>query len=724
MLEKFQTATGNMSEDDGGSLIVDVNVTSFDREYLHWSFIVMEVAAIVVIVIGDIFMLMMFFTRKLLGQSTNILVFSVAIGDLVTGLLALPLAMMQKILVEPSDFLCKGYFYFANVSKTAVGYTILLLAMERVIAVLVHTFRILPPGRCLFFASLTWFFAAAYNIWSVVIYDVEVVTLVSAPERRTKDLFLCFASSRFMYLHDIFEILNPLVTFVIPTVCSSLLFVYFVWNKKEADKPGRPYKSSKSVVIFTFALLVSFASSHLPWEIATLVMSYDATRHYSRQLVSVKVLHLMSFLRGFWDIFIFGAFRHYVCKKEKALAHFREQRSLQVQRSSLAIPLTDRAMSTSLLDSDPSVSRRYSSDVSRRPSAFDDGPSCVHIEQTHLGSSLHPNQSVQLLHPHQPILETENEKTACYKQQEQQHQLHQHHHLGSSLLPRKSLDGEITLAKPGSDIDGEKTILVPVVTVGYLIPRSPCAVDPIRNFVFPPAKCGLDRRMSTPIRHRFGSSEGIQESKEGGDSVSELQTYRKRVLFNRRKSCGDKSAVTKHLSQRQYQLLQRQKQQNEENQTDILTSDIPQEYCNLETKSKLLNVDKITSDVTISFEDPSLASSVQINAPCIASISTSLSTSSLNETCVSKEEKLFAKIQTDPTSCVPDRGSSKTLQTSLSSGHICQKTQSGGLSSSPDRPNSLSVSSRSLTFVRRNSNHLHVPTLAPSFVPRHAYSSD
>ncbi|XP_035829145.1 uncharacterized protein LOC118478868 isoform X2 [Aplysia californica] len=86
--------SGNMSNHD--LPLVDVNVTSFDREYLHWSLIIVEVGAVVVIVIGDISMLMMFFTRKLLGQSTNILVFSVAIGDLVTGLLTLPLAMLQK----------------------------------------------------------------------------------------------------------------------------------------------------------------------------------------------------------------------------------------------------------------------------------------------------------------------------------------------------------------------------------------------------------------------------------------------------------------------------------------------------------------------------------------------------------------------------------------------------------------------------------------------------
>ena len=79
------------------SPVVYGNVTSFDREYLHWSLIIVEVGAVVVIVIGDIFMLMMFFTRKLLGQSTNILVFSVAIGDLLSGLLALPLAMVQKV---------------------------------------------------------------------------------------------------------------------------------------------------------------------------------------------------------------------------------------------------------------------------------------------------------------------------------------------------------------------------------------------------------------------------------------------------------------------------------------------------------------------------------------------------------------------------------------------------------------------------------------------------
>lgn len=352
----------------------------------------------------------------------------------------------------------------------------------------------------MFFASLTWFFSAAYNIWSVVIYDVKFVQLTS--DRRSKNLFLCFASTRFMYLHDIFEVLNPIVTFTFPALSSSLLFIYFIRNKQEADKPGRPYKSSKSVVIFTFALLVSFVASHLPWEIATLVLNYHAEEHNTRQLVSLKILHLLSFSRGFWDIFIFGGFRHYVCKKEKALAHFREQRSLHVQRTSLAIPFQDRGMSTSLLDSDPSVSRRYSSDVSRRPSALDD-ISC-HFE-------------------------------------------HNHEQLQND---QESLQRHLNTQVPSED-------MVQVVTVGYLIPRSPCASDNRRQFLFPSdnepcREHKVQTSRGLPGKTLFGSCEAIQEMSEDGDFLAALSTQTRKPFHLRRKSCGDKASHMQklHLHQR------------------------------------------------------------------------------------------------------------------------------------------------------------------------------
>lgn len=64
-------------------------------ELAWWAWLVMEVGVAAVIVIGDVSLLMLFFTRKLLGQSTNILVFSIAVADLMTGLFVLPLDVMQ-----------------------------------------------------------------------------------------------------------------------------------------------------------------------------------------------------------------------------------------------------------------------------------------------------------------------------------------------------------------------------------------------------------------------------------------------------------------------------------------------------------------------------------------------------------------------------------------------------------------------------------------------------
>lgn len=67
----------------------------YSAELVWWAWVLAEVVVAAVIVVGDVSLLMMFFTRKLLGQSTNILVFSVAIADLMTGLLVLPLDLLQ-----------------------------------------------------------------------------------------------------------------------------------------------------------------------------------------------------------------------------------------------------------------------------------------------------------------------------------------------------------------------------------------------------------------------------------------------------------------------------------------------------------------------------------------------------------------------------------------------------------------------------------------------------
>lgn len=317
---------------------------------------------------------------------------------------------------DESGYMCKSYFYFSNVSKTAVIYSVAMLAMERIFAAISTTFRILSPGRCLFFSSLTWFFAAAYNIWSVVLYDirrlrsahahtdVETGSGVSAAEGGTEEessmtsssafswfsysrgsssAYVCYSSSRFEYLTDIFVVLDFLVTFLAPVLAAYILFGVFWKNRKAVRAPGRPYRSSTSVIVFIFALLVCFTFSHVLIEVVTLVMrKRGLTKAESGDLKLYKASQLLSFTRGFWDVFIFGMFRHYVCRKERALAFFRESRygqdgslgaSTAVRAGErgdggpsspltcLTVPNTGPPPSTSLLDSDQELTPHASS---------------------------------------------------------------------------------------------------------------------------------------------------------------------------------------------------------------------------------------------------------------------------------------------------------------------------------------------------------------------------
>jgi uncharacterized membrane protein YgcG len=154
---------------------------------------------------------------------------------------------------------------------------------------------------------------------------------------------VCFSSTRFQKLVDIFVVLDFFITFLLPFLASSLLFAVFWRRRRDTRAPGRPYRSSTSVIIFTFALLVSFFVCHVPLELVALHVhrntairsddvsmnavyrKSDVTSPDHADFLVYKMCQLVSFTRGFWDVFIFGVFRHYVCRKERALASFRDQ---------------------------------------------------------------------------------------------------------------------------------------------------------------------------------------------------------------------------------------------------------------------------------------------------------------------------------------------------------------------------------------------------------------
>ena len=352
----------NMSEEERALNMTLVNGRNFEQK-MPWFFLVLEVTLNIIVVLGDISLLFLYFTRKLLGQATNILVFSVAVGDLMTAVVTMPLDIAQKFVFDLSPYLCKSYYYFSNVAKTAIAFSILFLATERILASLDHTLRPLSAGRCLFFTSLIWFFAASYNIWSVVLYHTQYYVFQEEP---LTHVALCFISIQFMHVFKVFVVLDFLVMFLLPSLGTLCLFVVFVSKKTTTYQPGRPYRPSISVIVFTFALYVCFVVCHFPLEVTMFLIDYNSALILINDASAFRLFQLFSFSRGFWDLFIFGTFRHYICRKEKVLAQMRDQRAVVQNHGKLSLEIPVQPYSTSLLDSDQEISQRMSSGDSRR----------------------------------------------------------------------------------------------------------------------------------------------------------------------------------------------------------------------------------------------------------------------------------------------------------------------------------------------------------------------
>ncbi|XP_012945375.1 mucin-5AC [Aplysia californica] len=207
---------------------------------------------------------------------------------------------------------------------------------------------------------------------------------------------------------------------------------------------------------------------------------------------------------------------------------------MHVQRSNLAIPVLDRPLSTSLLDSDPSVSRRYSSDIpSRRPSALDEAYSkCLQpdsrpegVPQSLLQTLNRPDEEQTVNGNYSSTIITTTTTTT------------------SSSSPYH-LAPTTTTTAPSTH---EETIVV--ITQGYLMPRSPCvSSDNNSLFQFPPRIVdGVHYRIDRSSSYG-GNATGSCHSLDKGDeqtdrvAVEYLPGIPGKTPFSfRRKSCGDKA---------------------------------------------------------------------------------------------------------------------------------------------------------------------------------------
>lgn len=309
---------------NNSSISPNVTFTNVTRDNEHglenyqYSLFLTNIVICCVNLVGNLAVLILICKRRLLGRTTNVFVFSLAMADTVCCTGAIPYNLMLALDMNMSVYLCKGYFYTLCISRTAVSYTVILLTTEKILNIL-HPSRFITAGRCMFFISLVWFFSTAYNIWTVVfytIYDYDKIAYIeymmdAASIRYGKK---CFFSNRFNALREIFLTLDFTMLFVIP--CAILAIEFCMILRKQHGTFKQRFETYYYIMRFIWFIFLVYLICHLPFEIGTLVKGgrRDLSEYTS---MFYEISATLYYTRGILYVTVYIYFKQYVCRRSR-----------------------------------------------------------------------------------------------------------------------------------------------------------------------------------------------------------------------------------------------------------------------------------------------------------------------------------------------------------------------------------------------------------------------
>lgn len=288
--------------------------------------IFMEAGTSVLLVFGNGFTIALVQKRKLLGRSTNVFVFSIAVADFLNGAISIPSHILSITYKgELSIYMCKCYTFVSYLSKTVVPYTVVFMSMEKAMRILCPTKEIVTVARCMFCTSLLWFFAASFNIWCVVLFTTEShKRRKEIGEFETTSLSRCVLDERFDYLHFPFLYIDLIVLCIIPLLLTVIIFLILVRNYFTV------LKERILTYFFVIKLLIALFSviviCHVPLEVMIVLDRIYSDKSTLWPLI-VNCCITISFTRGIWNLLIYGYFKHYVCRK-RHLASIRASNNI------------------------------------------------------------------------------------------------------------------------------------------------------------------------------------------------------------------------------------------------------------------------------------------------------------------------------------------------------------------------------------------------------------
>lgn len=274
----------------------------------------MEAGTSVFLIAGNGFTLALIQKRKLLGRSTNIFVFSIAVADFLNGAVSIPAHILSITYKgELSIYMCKCFTFVSYMSKTVVPYTVVFMSAEKTMRILCPTKEIVTVARCMFCTSLLWFFSASFNIWCVILFTTQENKRHSEIGFfETSSLSRCVLDQRFDYLHVPFLSIDLIILCIVPLSSTIIIFIIL------ARSYFTVLKERIITYFFVIKLLIALYSvifvCHIPLEIIILLDKMNSDGSPIWPLI-VNCAIMFSFTRGIWNLLIYGYFKHYVCRK-------------------------------------------------------------------------------------------------------------------------------------------------------------------------------------------------------------------------------------------------------------------------------------------------------------------------------------------------------------------------------------------------------------------------
>ena len=329
----------NSSMDPNVSLQQASNDNEEGLKGYQYSLYLTNIVICTVNLIGNFVVLVLICKRRLLGRTTNVFVFSLAMADAVCCSGAIPYNIILLLEKPMSVYLCKTYFYTLCISRTAVSYTLVLLTTEKILNIL-NPSRFITAGRCLFFISLVWFFSAAYNIWTIVfytIYDSDTIPPIQLLMDSTIGMYgkTCFFSHRFRFLQTIFLSLDISVLFLIP--CGILTLQFCCVIRKQHGSIKQRFETYCYIMRFLVFIFFVFIACHTPFEIATMTKNHwdtppsDINKFYD---ASTSIYYT----RGICNLIVYIYFKQYVCRRKKRLANANNSNGNANMKTALELP--------------------------------------------------------------------------------------------------------------------------------------------------------------------------------------------------------------------------------------------------------------------------------------------------------------------------------------------------------------------------------------------------